>query len=137
MPRLIRKPPKNGQFYLNFPPKDVMRDWIDNNVQSHITGVIVSGFKTWYGVIQESPNGALSNMVIKIMWDSMKRACNIKIQVGKDPSYRKWEYEVMLVEVCNITTSAKDGFTKFQLLIRGDVVTLGPLKSTLTTFVMS
>jgi hypothetical protein len=70
------------------------------------------------------------------MWDRAKLPWNIKIQVGKDPSYNKWEYELNLVETCNITVSARE-VTKFQLVIIGDVVTLNPLKTMLTTFVMS
>lgn len=133
MPTMIRQR-KAGEFYLDKPPNDVLRDWMDNNVRSHIIGLITSGFKTWYGVIQTSPNNTLDKHFIKIMWDKAKLPHNIKMYVGTDPNYKEWEYEIKLVEVCNITCSAKDGLTKFQLVILGDVVTLDKLKR---TFVLS
>ena len=134
LPKLIRPHPKVGQMYIDNPPNNVLRDWMDSNTRSHITGIIVSGFKTWYGIIHTSPNNTLDKMLIKIMWDNAKLPHNIRIQAGKDPNYKVWDYEIKLVEVCNITSSAKDGLTKFQLVIIGDVVTLDPLRR---TFVLS
>ncbi len=134
VPKLIRKPPKAGEYYIDKPPNDVLRDWINNNTRSHISGIIIGGFKTWYGVVHESPNGSLTKMLVKIMWDRAKLPHNIKIYIGDDPSYKEWKYELKLVEVCNISSSAKDGLTKFQFIIIGDVVTLDPLKR---TFVLS
>lgn len=122
------------QFYIDEPPSSIMKEWRHDNVQSHITGVITSGFKTWYGIIDKSPRDALNNMFIKIVWDKLKLPKNIQIFIGKDSHYKEWEYRLKFVEVCNITISAKDMISKFQLVILGDTVTVEPTDQ---TFVLS